>query len=171
MLTRFRVYPTLAALLALAPLAAASQPAPPAEAPATLPKFVVKESQAEAFYIRASEGETTRIFFVSLDRPGLSRLPDDTRHLTFKGYLNAFRSHDLRPGDELLAIAGRPVARMTFHEWSAALRATSDQPPVRVTVRARGATEPREAAVLPHQAVTLGAKVLPASRLPAPPAP
>lgn len=160
--TRFQV---LLALAAATPLALAAQPPPVADA-TVLPKFIVKESQAEAFYLRATVNPPTRIFFISLDRPGLSHLPDDARDLKFNGYLTAYRSHDVRPGDELLAIAGRPVAGMAFREWSAALRSTSEQPPILVTVRARGAAEPRPAAVVPHQAVTLGARVLPAPAVP-----
>lgn len=164
-----------AASLASAATPATPTPTSPSVEPAAdavaLPKFVVKDSQSEAYYLRATVGQPTRIFFVSLDRPGLSRLPDDTRHLKLNGYLTAYRSHDLRPGDELLAIAGQPVAQMTFLEWSRALRSTSEQPPVLVTVRARDAKDTRQAAVVPHNSVTLGAKVLPAAKVPAPPTP
>lgn len=124
-----------------------------------LSPVVVAESRAGAFFIRVAEGDITKLWFVSLDSPGRLAVKRTRTSGRTWGYLEVFRSFDLRCGDEIISINGRPVANMKWSEWQRALRSASDEPPVSVEVRAEDSQDVRRAAVVWQNSVTLGAKV------------
>jgi hypothetical protein len=148
----------LCTLAAMSGTKSESAEIPPTAPPTPLAKFVVAESRAGEFFVRIKEGEVVRLWFISMTAPS-ARIPAAAPRTKTWSYLVPFRSHDVRPGDEIVSIQGRPVAGMTASEALRALRSASDEPARSVEVRASGAAELRRALVVPQNAVTLGARV------------
>ena len=122
-----------------------------------LPSVIVRDSKAGLFCPRYVPGVTPRWEVFSFEEP-VHPSVRKRNYADARLYLTALRSFDLRVGDEIIRIDGRPLAGLTEDEVLRLLKPAESRP-VEVEVRSPGKKGTHKASFVRHGDIMAGLKV------------